>query len=380
MLKPCQDAYFTTFSTILCLMDYHQTQMKESQWQREQVNHLSIAPLDEHSPLYGSLSSFASVVSPEAIEDTAKNLGLAIKVDGMYYPIRETAWKSLLDRAKIGGTALPKLSRDRLAEVLNSCLALHSAGALLLIRDEKVSAVHSGDPMDYSVLPIYELLQHLQAKLDERFPENKFESGYTDHEQTKASFICPKQTEELLDSYRKVLVAQGKAGIANKLVAGVRFSTSDVGLATAKVSGLLMGLQMPIQIGDACAVEHRKQKSTADFALAMDEVFVRFGDFIGKLEKLTTVYLDYPVNAMTAVCKKQRMPKKTAMEAIAMFENSYGGGKATAHDVFMGMQEIPYLMKTEHIPQSKIYAADEALAQTVCFRWGDYDFAKAVSW
>lgn len=66
-----------------------------------------------------------------------QNLGLAVQVGSEYYPIRMTAYKSLLDRAKIGGTALPKLSREVLAEVLNECLKLYSADALLLIRDEK---------------------------------------------------------------------------------------------------------------------------------------------------------------------------------------------------------------------------------------------------
>ena len=71
-----------------------------------------------------------------------------------YYPVRSTAYKSLLDRAKISGSALPKLSRQRLASVLNDCLELYSSETLLLIRDEKISAAHSGDSMDYSVLPI----------------------------------------------------------------------------------------------------------------------------------------------------------------------------------------------------------------------------------
>ena len=379
MLKPCQDAYYTTFASMPLMMAYHQTQSKESQWIRKQVNCLFVAPLDETAPLYGDLSRFGVGVSEDAVKDTAQNLGLAVKVDGAFYPLRDTAYKSLLDRAKIGGTALPKLSREKLAEVLNACLDLFPSEALLLIRDDKVSSVHSGDPSDYSILPIPELLTQFQSKLDERFPRSEFESGYSDHSLTSVSFLCPKQKEELLESYSKALAAAGKSTIAAKLTPGVRFSTSDVGLASAKVSGLLLGLQMPIQIGDMVAVEHRWQKSTSDFAGAMDRVFARFGDFIGKLEKLTTIYLDYPVNAMIAICKKLRMPKKAAMEAVAMFESSYGGGVATAHDVFMALQEIPFILKTEHTPQSKLFEVNEQLAQTVSFRWPDYDFAKPVS-
>ena len=102
--------------------------------------------------------------------DTAENLGLAIKVGGRFFPVRDTAYKSLLGRARISGNALPKLSRPKLAEVLNSCLALYRDSALLLIRDEKVSAAHSGDERDYSILEIDQLLDGLCA-IAARYPD-----------------------------------------------------------------------------------------------------------------------------------------------------------------------------------------------------------------
>ena len=77
--------------------------------------------------------------------------------------------------------------------MLNSCLILHKADALLLIRDEKVSAAHSGDARDYSVLEIDQLLEGLRAKMDERFPGNVFTGGYSDHSITSASWSLPRQ-------------------------------------------------------------------------------------------------------------------------------------------------------------------------------------------
>lgn len=240
MQKPCQDSYYTLFSSYTMLLDYHEEQAKNSRWIRCKVADLQVEPLGESSPLIGNLSAFAAGTSQEAVKDTAENLGLAMRVNGELYPVRMTAYKSLLDRAKIGGTALPKLSREVLAEVLNECLKLYSADALLLIRDEKISAVHSGDEVDYSVLPIDELLKVLQAKLDARFSGNEFESGYCDHSLVSASWRMPDQKEDLLGTYAKVLAAQGKATMASKLMPGIRFMTSDTGVASAKVSALLM--------------------------------------------------------------------------------------------------------------------------------------------
>ena len=108
------------------------------------------------------------------------------------------------------------------------------------------------------------LLDGLQKKMDERFPGNEFESGYSDHAITSASWKLPGQKDDLLNTYEKLLAAEGKAAIAAKLMPGLRFSTSDTGVASAKVSALLMGLQYPIHIGGMVAVEHRRQSTVPE--------------------------------------------------------------------------------------------------------------------
>ena len=379
-MQKCQDDYYTTFSSYLMLLDYHEEQAENTQWIRSKVRDLQIESLGKTSPLIGNLSAFALGTTQEAVDDTADNLGLAMRVDGELYPVRMTAYKSLLDRAKIGGTALPKLSREVLAEVLNECLKLYSADALLLIRDEKVSAVHSGDEVDYSILPINELLTALQTKLDDRFGGNQFETGYCDHSIVSASWTMPDQKDDLLGTYAKVLISQGKTAMASKLTPGIRFMTSDTGVASAKVSALLMGGQHPIHIGGCVAVDHRHQSKISDFENALDQLFAQFGDSIAKLQGLLEVHLDFPVNAMTRVCKKLSLPKKAAVEAISMFEMAYGGGAATAHDVFLAMQEIPFILKTEKFPESKLLIVEENMASALTLKWSDYDLAKAVSY
>lgn len=380
MLLQCQDNFTTTFSSYPALKDYHEQLAKKSRWTRCHVNELHIQPLDKDSPFYSSPLSFAPGTTNEAIEDTAQNLGLAMDIDGALYPIRTTAYKSLLDRAKISGTVLPKLSRKVLSDVLNECLKIYPSDALVLIRDEKVSAVHSGDETDYSVLPINELLVVLQNKLNLRFPGNEFDGGYSDHAITSASWKMPLQKKDLLGAYTKHLNSIGKSYISKNLVPGIRFVTSDTGVASAKVSALLMGGQYPIHIGSCIAVDHRHQSKVSDFDTALDQLFAQFGDSIAKLQKLTEITLSYPVNAMTRICKKLSMPKKAALEAIQMFEMSYGGGPATAHDVFMAMQEIMFLLKSENTPESKLLSIEENLARTLSLDWNKFDLAKAVNY
>ncbi len=380
MQKPCQDSYYTLFSAFEDLLDYHNAQAANSRWVRSKVKDLQIEPLGSSSPLVGNLAAFAVGTTQDAVDDTVDNLGLAVRVNGDLYPIRMTAYKSLLDRAKIGGTVLPKLSREVLAMLLNECLKMYSAEALLLIRDEKVSAIHSGDEVDYSVLPINELLITLRAKLDVRFTGNQFEQAYCDHAMTSASWTMPDQKEDLLGAYAKTLAAQGKSTMAGKLTPGIRFSTSDTGVGSAKVSALLMGGQHPIHIGGCVGVDHRHGKKVEDFDKVLDQLFAQFGDSIAKLQALLEIHLDFPINAMTRVCKKLSLPKKAAVEAIAMFEMAYGTGPATAHDVFLAMQEIPFILKSEHCPENKLLTIEENMARALTLKWSDFDLAKAVSY
>jgi len=376
----CLDSYHKSFSDFSDMYNYHKIQTSNSIWATMPVNEIYVAPLDKTSSLFGDLTRFAPGVSEDAVNDTANNLGLAVSLNGQFYPLRDIALKSLADRAKINGSALPKLQKKDLANVLNTCLELHKASALLLIRDEKVSAAHSGDEKDYSVLEITELLDGMVQKLDTRFPKNLFGSGYTDHSRTHATWTLPEQCEELLGNYKKVLESKGKSKFASKIMPGVRFVTSDTGLASAKTTALLFGMAHPINIGGTLAVEHRGQKKVEKFVENLDLLFAKFGDAIAVLEKMVNIYLDYPINAMTAICKNFKIPKKAGMEAIAMFEGSIGSDPVTAHDVFMALQEVMFIMKTEGVPEGKLLETEENLSRALKIRWKDYDLAKAVSW
>ena len=118
----------------------------------------------------------------------------------------------------------------------------------------------------------------------------------------------------------------------------------------------------------------------SDFEKELDQLFAQFGKSIGQLQNLLNIQLDYPINAMTRICKKFSMPKKAALEAIAMFEMAIGSSGATAHDVFMAMQEIPYNLKLEGTPESKMLAVEENMARALTLNWREYDLATEVNY
>ena len=163
MPETYQDDYAISFHSLPDMIGYHVNQAKESRWERVAVNELFVEPLDKSSPLCGDISAFEASVTEGAVKDTANNLGLALKYGGFCYPLRDTAYKSLLDRARISGAALLKLKRSELADTLNLCLPLYKDTALVLVREQKVTAAHSGGERDYSILPINELLESLKT-------------------------------------------------------------------------------------------------------------------------------------------------------------------------------------------------------------------------
>ena len=83
MSKPCQDSYSINFTSFPLMLAYHEKMRQESRWERTEVNHLTVAPLDKNSPLFGDRTSFAPAVSEDAIRDTADNLGLPTNCTAM---------------------------------------------------------------------------------------------------------------------------------------------------------------------------------------------------------------------------------------------------------------------------------------------------------
>lgn len=108
-------------------------------------------------------------------------------------------------------------------------------------------------------------------------------------------------------------------------------------------------------------------------------LFAQFGDSVARLTSLLSVPLDHPVNAMTAVCKRLALPKKAALEAISMFEMAVGNDEATAHDVFVAMQEIPFTLKTQGCRRVSCWRCRRTWPGAH-INWRDYDYAKEVKW
>ncbi len=378
-MSQCKDSFLTQFSSFDEMYDFHTDLAASTSWLYVPLASLAFFPLSEDTDLTGLSLPFHPDVSEEAISDTMDNTKLAVSIENYLWPVRDTAYKTILDRARVNGNSLPKISKELLSGILTNCCQLYRENALVLVRDQKVAAIHGGGENDYSVLPVDRLLRTLQDSIDSRFPGNTFLNGYSDHALTSAKWSMPEQTEELLGTYLSRLSATGDSLLAEKLTPGITFTTSDTGVSGAKVSAYLCGKRMSVNIGSCIQVDHRSKRTVEDFRVALDGLFVKFGDAVGKLMKLMDIRLDYPVNAMTRVCKTLKMPTKAACEAVAMFEMATGSGPATAHEVYMAMQEILFLCRVGGMPENKLLTVSENLSRALTIKWNDYDLAKGVN-
>ena len=92
-------------------------------------------------------------------------------------------------RARISGHALNKVSKSVFAEILNYCMGVASGDSLIKVADEKVSAVHGGNPKDYTVMEMLPLFKATSDFLNREYPGNTFMTAHFDHSIATACVI-----------------------------------------------------------------------------------------------------------------------------------------------------------------------------------------------
>ena len=229
-----------------------------SKWMTAPSRELQFEPVERGSTL-GNLymQIYDHNGAAEILEDTMENTSLLLKVDGKDYPVRSCAIKTVLERARISGHALNKVSKTVFAEILNYCMGVASGDSLIKIADEKVSAVHGGDPKDYTVMEMLPLFKATSDFLNREYPGNTFMTAHFDHSIATAIWRLDGQADKLLDTYHREIAAKGLQ--TEKMVPALRFSTSDVGMSGANLYPIfLVGAESRIvPLGYSIRTEHK---------------------------------------------------------------------------------------------------------------------------
>ena len=287
-----EDRYSRDFTTQGDFFQFLAERRAHSRWLTAPSRELKFQAVVRGTPV-GDLfcSLYEARGDGELLQDTMENTALLMKVEGEDYPVRSCALKTILERARISGSALSRVSTEVLTRILNDCMAVASGRSLIKLADDKISAVHGGDPRDYAVLEMLPLFQTTSDFLQREFPGSHFLTGHYDHAAASAVWMLDGQGQQLLDTYRRELVLRNLSTAA--LVPALRFQTSDVGISGANLYPvLLMGaMHRTLPLGRAIRTEHKNGADLAYFSEQLGLIYSRFREALDQQTKLMIVLL-----------------------------------------------------------------------------------------
>lgn len=379
--KVYADGFQMLFQKQEDFLDFIKRITRSSVWERKKSKDLRLVVFDEDSRVAEKLKQkYTEDGMDEGIlQDTLAGTGLLLKAKGQYYPVRNCAIHSILDRAGISGPALRKVDKSVYARILNECLKVARGEALLRISEGKVSAVLGGDSHDYAVLDMEKIFMLTVEYLQNHFKGCTYLGGFYEHSSASAIWELSGE-EDLLKAYQKELVMKGLDMEDIKPV--IRVSTSDTGSSGANIYPMLVsGMEKKtIALGNPLKLEHKSGATIQKFEEQLNMVYGKYQLAIGRLASLLAIAISYPENCMKGVMKKIGVPKKLGMEAVDLFLAQYGETPCTAHEIYYGISEVLFMMETNGEEGSKIANMEETVARALSVNWTEYDIPGEVKW
>lgn len=377
------DNFRCSFSDPSDFLQFLQDRKDNSRWMTAPSKNLVFESLEKDTQmgeLY--LKLYDHDGRADIIADTMENTSLLLKVNGETYPVRSCAIKSILERARISGHALNKVSKAVFTQILNYCMDVASGDSLIKVADEKVSAVHGGDPKDYAVLEMLPLVQTVQAILDRDFKGNNFLTANFDHAIVTAIWSLDGQTNELMDTYRK---AVAEKGITEAISArpGLRFTTSDVGVSAANLYPILLigGSNRIIPLGDPLKLDHKHGANLDVFESGMDLLYASFKESIERQQQVLNVEIRYPYTTMLGVLKRIGITKKLSYEVADLFAGPNGVETGcNAYQLYLAMSDVIFLAQCEGASGTRIAQLEENVARALRINWHEFDRPGDFKW
>lgn len=377
------------FLTEQDMKDFFVEQESREIWKTCYTNELTVFPVPGRScALYDaenvrrSCAFDTGKVSDDSIHETVdgSKLGISVPLERKEnYPVGSTAFISLIQRAGYGSasvitcqknkTSQKEMSPDDKSLVLNLGLKCFANKALVLIRDEKVRAVLSGDESDYSRLPCSLLYQKMTDVLDGMYSKWTFESASTSHLFT--TVLINLNDEKLKKDIQETFL---KARIKESGVPMVRMVTSDVGRSGANLYPILRNsMGREITIGIPLTLTHSDRHSVDDFGNNVMMITAMFRDAKKNLEEMSHRQINHPAGCLRAVAKKCSLPKKLVCNEAKIFEATYV--KAYEIDVYYKLFDLldMYIMEN-HLTAARALPIQESIARIAFTNMSDHDY------
>lgn len=358
-------------------------QKKTDIWKRCYTKELKVIPLDNPIGL-PILRSELDIpqdddVLMQCMNRDAKPLLLQFPLEKMIcVPLRDTAFSSLCGRGHISGTALQKMSGENFATIINICLAQWGDSCLVLYRDNKISAVHSGDANDYAVLIMYDLVKIVKKGIEKMCNREgasatyEFMGGFLNHSICTANFLL--KDREIQDFYTPFLKKMGYD--SKEFYPVVKFASSDVGVCGANLAPILWHGNTEIQIGQPMSLPHKNRASLEMFEESIDGIYALFQSTLKDFEKLEEIWIEYPDECFNNLCKKVQLGSKSE-EAFIDFQNTRGN-TVNALELYFAICEVITYAKNQGMDEAKIFKLQEQIARILTLNIKAYDTPRPI--
>ena len=330
---------------------------------------IKVLPI-ENFPLMADSIAEKLGCDKSAILDTMSHTLLAISFNGVTYPLRNTAMKSLFERAEVTGGVIRKLSPEELSQLFALCLPKANGNALVLIRGKKVSAVLSDNNGGYEHLPMQELMNRTEQMLAQRFGNKaQFVVGEISHSFMSARYVINEP--RLLKEYEALTKDSAYGGPYTPQLA---IYTSDVGTCSATIAASLRTARgATIRINGELTVSHKKGASLDAFSEKLEETFAKYVEFTTRLGKLAEIEVSDPCKAFMLAQEKAGLPKKLAKKALEDFRMYVGDEPSNAHDIYLGLCEILFYAKSSGYNEKDLCRLEDLLARCLTFNWTEWE-------
>lgn len=389
LIKEMTERFFSSFHEA---KEFFSEQVKNDIWQRCSIQELEAVPVPGErcallTPEYIRTDvEFDSEVSDESIIECLDGTKVSLRVplaNGYHcYPVSETGYMSLITRCGWGKNP-PVMTCDSSKAHQNVMCSIDRALALnlgkkyftnkvlVLIRDEKVRAVHSGDESDYSVLPMTDLLQVMETELEKMYNKHAFLYATASHNFSTVGF---QLNDPALKNELRKIFAQANITLNSDPV--VKLITSDTAVSGANIFILVRtsdtGNEM--LIGTPLCLTHSNRHSVEDFRKNVQQITALFRDATEKISEMSTSSMKHPVGALRYIAvQKVGLPKKFVADACVEFEQTHYS--ATQLDVYMALYGIldAYVAEVD-VSSNRMMQFQENIARTCFINMNEYDF------
>jgi hypothetical protein len=130
--KVFADRYTQDFSSATDFFEFLAQRKENSSWMKAPSKELTFQSVERDSPTGDLFSKLYNANGcGDLMEDTMENTNLLMMVNGQDYPVRSCAIKTILERARISGHALSKVSSEVFSQILNYCMGVAAGQSLI---------------------------------------------------------------------------------------------------------------------------------------------------------------------------------------------------------------------------------------------------------